>query len=488
MEKKVFMLCLLLLFASVPLNSAVAQTEATAVEFGSSPNPVGAGARAMGMGGAFIGVADDATAASWNPGGLFQLKNPEISFVINGFRRTEDNTFPDIPDADGSQRVSETDLNYFSIAYPFNLLKRNMIVSLNYQQLYDFAHEWDFPVRYSDELPAEIITVNQQADYKQTGTLSALGLAYCIQVNPKFSFGVTLNFWDDGLFSNTWKEHLRVSGTQSIEFKGFPSDIPSDVPSDIPADIPPDIPSDTSEPWVSPDIPSEMPGMTIQTDWRRKDEYSFSGFNFNIGMLWRATDKLTVGLVFKSPFTADIRHKVTEENVLQGEEQPVIESAVQDEELDMPMSYGLGIAYRFSDRFTLSADIYRTEWDEFTLTDSDGNEICPITERPANESDIDPTNQIRVGAEYLFIHPEAKYVIPLRAGIFYDPAPADKSPDDFYGVSLGSGIAMGRYIFDIACQYRFGNDVGKSMVQTNRSPFSQDVSEYTIYSSLIIHF
>ncbi len=30
-------------------------------------NTIGAGARARGMGGAFIGVADDATAASWNP-------------------------------------------------------------------------------------------------------------------------------------------------------------------------------------------------------------------------------------------------------------------------------------------------------------------------------------------------------------------------------------------------------------------------------------
>ncbi|MGA1863612.1 MAG: hypothetical protein ACMUHX_00970 [bacterium] len=44
-----------------------------------TPNPVGSGARAMGMGGAFIGVADDATAASWNPAGLLQLRQPEIS-------------------------------------------------------------------------------------------------------------------------------------------------------------------------------------------------------------------------------------------------------------------------------------------------------------------------------------------------------------------------------------------------------------------------
>jgi len=97
---------------------------------------------------------------------------------------------------------------------------------------------------------------------------------------------------------------------------------------------------------------------------------------------------------------------------------------------------------------------------------------------------IDPTHQVRMGAEYLFITPN--YVIPLRGGIFYDPAPAEGSPDDFYGLSLGSGIAKGRFIFDIAYQYRFGNDVGTSIMKNLN--FSQDVDEHTIYSSVIIHF
>ncbi|MBT5419472.1 MAG: hypothetical protein HOK80_01170 [Candidatus Cloacimonetes bacterium] len=44
-------------------------------------NISGAGARAAGMGGAFIGVADDATAITWNPGGLTQLYRPEVSVV-----------------------------------------------------------------------------------------------------------------------------------------------------------------------------------------------------------------------------------------------------------------------------------------------------------------------------------------------------------------------------------------------------------------------
>ena len=42
---------------------------------------LGAGARALGMGGAFLARADDATAASWNPAGLSYLLRPEVSLV-----------------------------------------------------------------------------------------------------------------------------------------------------------------------------------------------------------------------------------------------------------------------------------------------------------------------------------------------------------------------------------------------------------------------
>jgi hypothetical protein len=42
---------------------------------------LGVGARALGMGGAFVGVADDATACLWNPSGLSQLSQKEFSLM-----------------------------------------------------------------------------------------------------------------------------------------------------------------------------------------------------------------------------------------------------------------------------------------------------------------------------------------------------------------------------------------------------------------------
>jgi long-subunit fatty acid transport protein len=435
-------LCFLFMICSGFLTSAFAQ-ELQRIEIPSSLNPVGSGARALGMGGAFIAVADDATAASWNPGGLIQLETPEVSMVGAYFDRAEDNTFGTNHEASGEESISEKRINYLSAAYPFSFWGHNMIASVNYQNLYDFTREWNFPLMQA----SGNLSLNQNVDYRQEGSLSALGIAYCVQITPEFSFGLTLNFWKDGLYPNEWEQNTFQTG--SGIYVGNPFIFES----------------------------------------KSCDKYSFSGFNINLGILWRVNRKVTIGAVVKTPFEADLRHESTFNSFIHYPGVPAADSttsiaSAEDETLDMPMSFGIGFAYRFSDEFTASIDIYRTEWDDYVLTDSTGNRTSPISGKYSGDSDIDPTHQVRLGAEYLFIKPT--HVIPLRGGIFYDPAPAEGSPDDFYGLSLGSGIAYRQFIFDIAYQYRLGNDVGTSILKNLN--FSQDLDEHTIYSSMIIHF
>ena len=413
------------------------------LEIPSSFNPVGSGARALGMGGAFIAVADDATAASWNPGGLIQLETPEVSVVGAFLRRTEDNGFGTNPEASGGERVHEERINYLSVTYPFTLLNRNMVVSLNYQNLFDFTREWKFPLSQQ----SEEMSTDQNIDYNQEGSLSALGIAYCIQVTPEVSFGLTLNFWEDGLYDNEWKQTTREQGSGVFVGNAF----------------------------------------IFESD--SYDKYSFSGFNVNLGVLWQVNGRLTLGAVFKTPFEADLGHRSRFNSTMHFPDYPEADSTTSSsssdsEDLDMPMSYGIGVAYRFSDEFTMSMDIYRTEWGDFELKDSSGNRTSPITGQPTSESDTDPTHQVRIGAEYLFI--SENHVVPLRAGLFYDPAPAEGTPDDYFGFSLGSGIAYCRFILDLAYQYRFGNNIGESILQN--LGFSQDIDEHTVYSSLIVHF
>lgn len=418
------------------------------IEIPSSPNPVGSGARALGMGGAFIAVADDATAASWNPAGLYILDRPEVSFVGAAFHRIEDNSFGKYPEADGDQTVTDAKINFLSAAYPFSAWNYHMVVSLNYQHLYDFTRKWNFPIDY----PGESEIYNQNNDYQSEGGLSALGLAYCVLLNSQISLGLTMNIWDDEITRNKWENKLFQWGEGTTGGNRFTEEIQS------------------------------------------FDRYSFSGVNFNLGVLWRnvANTALTIGAVIKTPFEADLEHEHSFKVLTQ---YPDLTSRHdysysteynREESLDMPLSFGLGFAYRFSDVLTGSLDIYTTKWDDFILTDADGRESSPVTGKSPGESDIDSTWQVRAGCEYL-VYQTKNYLFPLCFGAFYDPAPAQGNPDDFFGFTMGSGVAHKKYFtFDIAYQYRFGNNVSSHILE--QWNFSQDIHEHTVYSSVIVYF
>ncbi|WP_320044557.1 outer membrane protein transport protein [uncultured Desulfobacter sp.] len=413
------------------------------INFAFSPNPVGSGARALGFG-AFIAVADDATAASWNPGGLVQLKTAEISIVGDYSSQNTDYTFSE---TNGSQSTSLTNLNYLSFAYPFTLWNRNMVVSINYQQLYDFTREVSYQYQIPGLNPINLTPIDgfyldYKGNYYQSGSLSAVGIAYGFEIIPRqLSVGITVNIWNDDLSENSWEQ--TQTGSSVGSYFGFIVD---------------------------------------EYNYTTRHNFIFNGLNCNLGLLWRSRDrKFSLGAVYKSPFTADLKHEFNGQNT-----DYEATHLTTEEKLKMPMSYGIGAAYRFSDKFTISADIYRTHWENFLLKQEDGTKISAVTAKPEGESDVDPTCQVRLGAEYLLINKNKHYVIPLRMGLFYDPAPADKSPDDYYGFSLGMGFAKGKFIFDIAAQYRFGRDVGDSIFP-NYS-FSQDVDEFKICSSIIIHW
>lgn len=414
---------------------------AQSVDMPSSPNPVGSGARALGMGGAFIAVADDATAASWNPGGLIQLEKPEISVVADGFSRSEENTFGDHPEAEGTQGVDKTDLNYFSMAYPFNLSGYNMVVSLNYQKLYNFSREWglNLNLEFTD------YSTEERLDYKQSGDLSALGLAYSVQIRPGLSLGMTINIWNDSLFENGWSTKAYQSGSGIYQ------------------------------------------GIYKVFDLRLDDRYRFNGINAHVGAMWQATGKLTVGAVLKTPFQADIDHTSSEYYSFYDPDteidQPTTTVSNETMTLTMPMSYGVGAAYRFSDAVSLSMDLYRTLWGDFKLEDASGDAISPVTGQPYSESRVKHTVQARLGAEYLFILP--KCLVPVRGGLFYDPSPSDGSPDNYYGLTIGSGLSFNRFSWDISGQYRFGHNVSQAILPG--FDFAQDIEEYTVYTSLILY-
>src|SRR5512140_841193 len=98
MRKALFLAIIVASLAIV--STAVAQNtdieSLAGVQFNFS-NP---GARSLGMGGAFLGLADDASAAEANPAGLTILRKPEVSIEARNYLEqqtfTTTGTYPDV--------------------------------------------------------------------------------------------------------------------------------------------------------------------------------------------------------------------------------------------------------------------------------------------------------------------------------------------------------------------------------------------------------
>jgi hypothetical protein len=78
----------------------------------------------------------------------------------------------------------------------------------------------------------------------------------------------------------------------------------------------------------------------------------------------------------------------------------------------------------------------------------------------------------------LWIQP--KLIIPLRAGFFYDPEPEERGTDNFFGFSLGTGVSIKKFVFDLAYMFRAGTGQSSATETT--------IHQHTLLGSVIDHF
>lgn len=432
-----------------------ARAQQVPIEFGSSPNPVGSGARALGVGSAFIATADDATAASWNPAGLIALEAPELSLVGSFKNRNEYFGGVGIAPGEEVQRYTYPGLNYFSAAYPFKVGSRFFVAALNFQALIDFDKKVDKSYFLSATTGANLVA-QTDVEFEQRGSMRALTPALAFQLSPYLSLGAALTLWTDKLgWGNGWSQREKVLRTVMLNAN-----------------------STTAEIAI-------------------RERYDHNGIGANVGVLWDATPRLTVGAVVKTPVWGTLTRTIEQYQVTGG---PTLATPVEYEEsFRMPPSYGAGAAYRFSDELTVSADVYRIEWGFFrqSKTDpatGDTRAINPINAQPYRKAGVPGVTQAHLGAERLFVFPRT--VVPLRGGLFYDPQPGNRRTHHFLGLAAGTGVSVGDLILDVAYQFRFATGGEPDVVSlgdpsggvTTTSSEGGVIWQHLLYVSAIQHF
>ncbi|MDO9391306.1 MAG: hypothetical protein Q7U71_05980 [bacterium] len=408
-------------------------------------NIMGTGARARGMGGAFIGVADDATAVGWNPAGLAQLDKPEASVVglfnMKKFTGEGAMTFPDYPEwnetYDWDLSVSHIAPAFASFIIPTKVAANNLVFAIAYQRMIDMGSGEEGDGEYEGFTD----TLRYKYEAKTTGGIDAISPALAIQLNPQIMVGAAAN-----ILINGYKYEYTENFT--------------------------DYPSATHE---------------------YSTESKLSGLNMNLGFLGTFS-KMNIGAMFRLPFTFTEEPSASENWDLTGTGWTLdglttgsISESYSDVEVTMPFMFGFGVALKPTDKLTLAADFERRAYSSSEYT-SEGYTV---------DAGLKDCNQFRVGMEYIITGNTG--VFPIRLGFRTDPRVYTGSYDDGTDTSQvvgkvftgGFGLLMGKVMFDLAYEYTMANheDVKYNDPDGFYSYTGKvDEKSHNIMASAIIHF
>ncbi len=162
------------------------------------------GARSMGFGGAFVALADDATAAFANPAGLVQLVEPEVSVEGRGWSYStpyvESGRLVGEPTGIGldaapltTARSTESlsGLSLVSLVHP----KGDWSLGFYRHRLASFAYHADVLGLYSGPWPEVNVNLRREAVMRQTTDLeiTSFAVAGAYRVNETLSLGLGVN-------------------------------------------------------------------------------------------------------------------------------------------------------------------------------------------------------------------------------------------------------------------------------------------------------
>lgn len=474
--------------SATPDTSRVNQDELASF-YGRMNVVVGSGARAFGMGGAFLARADDATAASWNPAGLSYLRRTEVSVVgaHNDFlqRIPRLNEVPEIDEnVETRDHLQGTVADFIGGAWPLRFGERAGAIQLSYQRSFSFTgtRKSEGPVGVNGFTSDGTTVLPTEFTVQGNGGFDTLSLSSGFELHPRLRVGVSVNRWFNGFSQTVDRPDAQTGGYRRIG-----------------------------------------------------SSWDISGTNSNLGAIFIPTPKLNLGAVLKTPFRADVRlTKVREDQTNRpGPDtgrRPLADSnyaSSDDVSIRFPRVYGVGASYRATNTVTISADFTRTAWSRSTidgffslarrprtavaeplppggvdpLIDRYGTLPFPAVEEGANgQAD---TNQFRIGAEWVLrLGQSGNVLIPLRAGFFRDQQPVVIRLNDattgqplpqeqptFSGLTAGLGMTVGGVLFDVAYIRERGDvDAARRNDGKNVADATRSIRYNRLFASIMVRF
>jgi long-chain fatty acid transport protein len=356
----------------------------------------GIGSKAIAMGGAFIGQADDYSAIFWNPAGLTQMKNTSLSLFGTNL----------IPSVSYQFSTYGIDAESASKMYPsgaagfFKPLSDKLVLGVLAYVPAGSGAKWN-----GENL--KVLTKNKALEWES--------MIAVITVSPAIAYKVT--------------DTLSIGATLNINY-GM--------------------------------LKLKKPALfTTMLAEQYKEDSTAVGFGGTIGVLFKPSDKLGIGLTLRTP--SKIKFKGTAENGLA----PILLHAAAESDIEReatwPLWIGGGISFKPTDKLTINADLQYTNWkkiEKIEATYTDPAWQAAFANGATIELRWEDKIQYRFGLEY-----KLNEKIALRGGYYYDPV---VGPDEtltillpqftYNVVTLGLGYCTEKISLDLCLEYLMGQE------------------------------
>ncbi|MDY0093481.1 MAG: hypothetical protein RBT80_12355 [Candidatus Vecturithrix sp.] len=349
------------------------------------------GARATALGGAFIGLADDATAVESNPAGLTQLYDSEISLEFKYISYSIEQIFENFYSVTDIKKRefdnSVQGLPFMSVAFPY----KRLVFSFYRQELVNYESSYrtsQYPIRIPDST-SSFYPIEALADL----TVTNYGIGVAIQPVEGLSIAI----------SPRWSElDMKASVKRfdaTLEYDYLYGRIPTDFSED----------HIRNETWI---------------DDRNAE------FSINTGVMWRLhflekildIPRISLGAVYRTgpkfEVTESFSYRLLPTYVNNQYEVVTDVGKLSDMTaftLKVPDSYGFGLAVQPTNALTFTVDIICIEYEDL-LKDFD---IVLGVEGDWKDYKVDNTVEAHVGAEYVLTLGER--LLALRLGGYYEP-------------------------------------------------------------------
>ena len=430
----------------------------------------GIGTKARGMAGAFRGIADDWTAAYYNPAGYAYIWDNQLGANM-GLLHYRHEIVPNAKWGGLYERGIYNDRTNYNaheilsnpsagIVFRVPLMGETVVGFSGYQR-FDNNVTWTL----YDPVPSYSDSVSLPDDqYRNNLDVVSFQVTMAREfIEDKLSLGIGLQLLRaDLIYTNVFFRENPITNT--------PNDPYYDIMSDFPYDR--------------------------LTEWSKNDGNGW-GFGFNIGMLAKVNEKLDIGASINVPFpitiSGDTENRFYMPNELNVDSaaianpgavgqlfisgQTVIDEAEFEADLDLPVAFGIGFAYRATERLTVALDAEYTLWSmyeglSFAYTNHTGLTGPADTSALANDFftadlsalvDWDNTGKVALGFAYefpTFLSNEAS--MTLVGGGSWDQSPARNatqfSPQFFdtgdkLGLNLGGIVHIQQWDLGITTSY-----------------------------------